>query len=174
MKRPAKGTSQERREVMEWYLMVWKRYAQFSGRSRRKELWMFVLFNTIIGTVLYVGGLVAAAQSSSLSTPLFALYFIYLLAALVPGWAVGARRLHDIDKSGWWQLDCPCSPCGRDHPYRFLGDRWPGGRQPVWPQSKSAGTRRNHRLTNAHIPPLPLPPAPAFVAAGAAAFSAVD
>jgi uncharacterized membrane protein YhaH (DUF805 family) len=89
---------------MEWYLMVWKRYAQFSGRSRRKELWMFVLFNTIIGTVLYVCGMVAATQGSSLSTPFFALYFIYLLAALVPGWAVGARRLHDIGKSGWWWL----------------------------------------------------------------------
>jgi len=89
---------------MDWYLMVWKKYAQFSGRSRRRELWMFVLFNTIIGVVLYVGGLVAKAQESSLSTILFGLYFVYLLAALVPGWAVGARRLHDIGKSGWWWL----------------------------------------------------------------------
>ncbi len=89
---------------MEWYLMVWKRYAQFSGRSRRKELWMFMLFNFIIGTALYVGGIVAADQSSSLSSLLFELYFIYVLAALVPGLAVGARRLHDIGKSGWWQL----------------------------------------------------------------------
>jgi len=89
---------------MEWYLMVWKRYAQFSGRSRRKELWMFVLFNTIIATVLYLGGMVTAGQGSSLSTLFFGLYFIYALAALVPGWAVGARRLHDIGKSGWWWL----------------------------------------------------------------------
>jgi uncharacterized membrane protein YhaH (DUF805 family) len=39
---------------MEWYLMVWKKYAQFSGRSRRKELWMFVLFNTLVGCVLCI------------------------------------------------------------------------------------------------------------------------
>ena len=89
---------------MEWYLLVWKRYAQFSGRSRRKELWMFVLFNMIVSAVLYLGGIVAATQGSSLSTLFFGLYFVYVLAALVPGWAVGARRLHDIGKSGWWWL----------------------------------------------------------------------
>jgi uncharacterized membrane protein YhaH (DUF805 family) len=89
---------------MEWYLMVWKRYAEFSGRSRRKELWMFVLFNMIVALALYVPALVAATQGSSLSTIFFVLYFIYVLAALVPGWAVGARRLHDIGKSGWWWL----------------------------------------------------------------------
>jgi uncharacterized membrane protein YhaH (DUF805 family) len=89
---------------MEWYLMVWKRYAQFSGRSRRKELWMFVLFNTIIGTALYLCGMATMGQSSSLSMLFFGLYFVYLLAALVPGWAVGARRLHDTGRSGWWWL----------------------------------------------------------------------
>jgi uncharacterized membrane protein YhaH (DUF805 family) len=89
---------------MDWYLMVWKRYAQFSGRSRRKELWMFALFNAIVGAVLYSVSLAAAWQSSSLSTFFFALYFVYVLAALVPGWAVGARRLHDTGKSGWWWL----------------------------------------------------------------------
>ena len=89
---------------MEWYLMVWKKYAQFSGRSRRKELWMFALFNTIIGTVLYLIGFALAAAENSLSSVFFGLYFIYVLAALVPGWAVGARRLHDTGKSGWWWL----------------------------------------------------------------------
>jgi uncharacterized membrane protein YhaH (DUF805 family) len=39
---------------MNWYLMVWKKYAQFRGRSRRKELWMFVLFNTLVGCVLCI------------------------------------------------------------------------------------------------------------------------
>jgi len=89
---------------MEWYLMVWKRYAQFSGRSRRKELWMFFLFNTIVGAVLYSCALAAAWHSGALGSMLFGLYFIYLLAALIPGWAVGARRLHDTGKSGWWWL----------------------------------------------------------------------
>jgi len=89
---------------MEWYLMVWKKYAQFTGRSRRKELWMFFLFNMIIATALYVCGMATREQSSSLSGVFFVLYFVYALAALVPGWAVGARRLHDIGKSGWWWL----------------------------------------------------------------------
>ena len=89
---------------MDWYLMVWRKYAEFDGRSRRKEYWMFVLFNMIVALVLYVPALIAVAQGSSLSTIFFALYFIYVLAALVPGWAVGARRLHDTGKSGWWWL----------------------------------------------------------------------
>jgi uncharacterized membrane protein YhaH (DUF805 family) len=89
---------------MEWYLMVWKRYAEFTGRSRRKELWMFVLFNAIILTVLYMGGMMMAGQGSSLGTIFFALYGIYALAALVPSLAVDVRRLHDIGKSGWWLL----------------------------------------------------------------------
>jgi uncharacterized membrane protein YhaH (DUF805 family) len=87
---------------MEWYLMVWKKYAQFSGRSRRKELWMFVLFNTLVGIVLYIPGLMLKGSATSLI--LFGLYIIYLLAALIPGWAVGARRFHDTGKSGWWWL----------------------------------------------------------------------
>jgi uncharacterized membrane protein YhaH (DUF805 family) len=93
---------------MEWYLMVWKRYAQFSGRSRRKELWMFALINMIVALVLYSCGLAAMVLGRNgngmVSTLFFGLYFVYVLAALVPGWAVGARRLHDIGKSGWWWL----------------------------------------------------------------------
>jgi len=102
--RPAKGSSQERREAVKWYLMVWKRYVEFSGRSRRKELWMFVLWNTIVAIVLSVGGLVTATKGSSLSIAIFALYIIYALAVLVPSLAVEVRRLHDIGKSGWWLL----------------------------------------------------------------------
>ena len=63
---------------------------------------MFALFNTLIGIVLYVPGLLL--KGSGLSAVFFGLYFIYLLAALIPGWAVGARRLHDIGRSGWWWL----------------------------------------------------------------------
>ncbi len=98
------GEAGERSKTMDWYLMVWKRYAEFSGRSRRKELWVFALINTIICTVLYVGGMMMAGQGSSLGTLFSALYVIYALAALVPNLAVDVRRLHDIGKSGWWLL----------------------------------------------------------------------
>ena len=83
---------------MSWYLTVLKKYAVFSGRARRKEYWMFVLFNFIIIFVLltiegFAGG------------PGF-LYVLFVLAVLIPSIAVSVRRLHDINRSGWWLLTC--------------------------------------------------------------------
>ncbi|HEY8665718.1 MAG TPA: DUF805 domain-containing protein [Tepidisphaeraceae bacterium] len=74
---------------------VLKKYAVFEGRARRKEYWMFVLVNVIISLVLgIVGGLI--------HLPIIA--NIYNLAVLVPSIAVGVRRMHDTDHSGWWLL----------------------------------------------------------------------
>jgi uncharacterized membrane protein YhaH (DUF805 family) len=73
---------------LDWYLAVLKKYADFSGRARRKEYWMFVLVNFIIGVAL-------SFISDYLSS-------LYALAVLIPGLAVSVRRLHDIGKSGWW------------------------------------------------------------------------
>jgi uncharacterized membrane protein YhaH (DUF805 family) len=84
---------------MEWYLMVWKKYAQFNGRSRRKEYWMFFLFNTLVGILLSAAGV--AVKLGMISA---GLYFIYLMAVLVPSLAVSVRRLHDLGKSGWLLL----------------------------------------------------------------------
>lgn len=81
---------------MNWYLDVLKKYAVFSGRARRKEYWMFILFNLIVSIVLAVADL-------SLGSPLV-LYYIYSLAVLLPSLAVSVRRLHDTDRSGWWML----------------------------------------------------------------------
>ena len=81
---------------MNWYLEVLKKYAVFSGRARRKEYWMFVLFNMIISFVLgFVEGIFGGPGI---------LYMIYGLAVLIPGLAVSVRRLHDTGKSGWWLL----------------------------------------------------------------------
>ena len=81
---------------MNWYKKCLNQYADFNGRARRTEYWMFFLFNWIIGTVL---GLVI----SILNLPDF-INYIYSIFILVPTLAVGARRLHDIGKSGWWLL----------------------------------------------------------------------
>ena len=81
---------------MNWYLDVLKKYATFSGRARRKEYWMFVLFNAIAYIVLMV---VDLATIGSGVLPL-----VYELAVLIPSLAVGVRRLHDTDRSGWWLL----------------------------------------------------------------------
>ena len=89
---------------MEWYLMVLKRYAQFSGRSRRKEYWMFTLINMIISLAIYAVSFATLSHSTMTSGILVVVFFIYSLLVLVPGLAVAVRRLHDIGKSGWMLL----------------------------------------------------------------------
>lgn len=81
---------------MNWYLEVLKKYAVFSGRARRKEYWMFFLFNIIIAIVLGI-------LDSIFSLPGI-LTTLYFLAVLIPGIAVSIRRLHDTGRSGWWLL----------------------------------------------------------------------
>ena len=86
---------------MRWYLEVLKKYAVFRGRARRKEYWMFFLFNLLIAVALgFVEGLVGIAPESDESV----LVTIYQLAILIPAIAVGVRRMHDTDHSGWWLL----------------------------------------------------------------------
>ncbi len=92
---------------MEWMLMPLKRYADFSGRSRRKEYWMFQLFLLIVFFVLalLVGLLGGFSEGpSGLSTVAMAIFGIAWLAIIVPGIAVTVRRFHDQDKSGWFVL----------------------------------------------------------------------
>lgn len=81
---------------MNYYIDAWKNYVNFQGRARRKAYWMFVLFNiivaiiaSVIDNVLGTGGVIGG---------------LYSLAVLLPGLALGVRRLHDIGKSGWWLL----------------------------------------------------------------------
>jgi uncharacterized membrane protein YhaH (DUF805 family) len=80
---------------MQWYLKVLRQYADFSGRARRTEYWMFTLFNFIAMIVLVL-------IDQVLGTGFLA--FVYVLAVLLPSLAVAARRLHDIGRGGWWQL----------------------------------------------------------------------
>lgn len=80
---------------MNWYLGCWKKYAEFSGRARRQEYWMFFLFNFLAGLALSIVDIVLGTG---------ALSGLYNLAIIIPSLAVGARRLHDTDRSGWWQL----------------------------------------------------------------------
>ncbi len=87
---------------MEWYLKVLKNYVGFSGRARRKEYWMFVLFNVIFAIVAMVLDNVLGLASKELGYG--PIYGLYALAMILPSLAVAARRLHDIGKSGWWQL----------------------------------------------------------------------
>ena len=86
---------------MKWYIEVMRKYAVFSGRARRQEYWMFVLFNVIIAVVLsIIEGMADSDSEGSRST----LTTLYVLAVLIPSLAVGVRRLHDTGRSGWWML----------------------------------------------------------------------
>ena len=87
---------------MGWYIEALKKYAVFSGRSRRKEYWYFVLFSVIVSLVLSAIDALLGTFSSSTNVGL--LGGIYGLAIIVPSIAVSVRRLHDIDRTGWWVL----------------------------------------------------------------------
>ena len=87
---------------MNWYLKVLKQYADFNGRARRKEYWMFFLFNMIFAFLAAIIDNVVGTASPELGYGIF--YGIYALALFIPGLAVGVRRLHDVGKSGWMFL----------------------------------------------------------------------
>jgi len=84
---------------MKWYLQVLSKYAEFGGRARRKEYWMFALFNIIFLIAALIIDNIIGTTISVLHYGLF--YIVYALAMIVPGIAVAVRRLHDVGKSGW-------------------------------------------------------------------------
>tara|TARA_B100001027_G_C16133699_1_gene270433 strand:- start:269 stop:646 length:378 start_codon:yes stop_codon:yes gene_type:complete len=90
---------------MEWYLKVMRdNYANFSGRARRKEYWMFVLVQTIImiGLMILDSVLGLDFELQGISLGYGYLYLIGLIVHIVPSLALIVRRLHDIGKSGWF------------------------------------------------------------------------
>lgn len=76
-----------------------RNYTNFSGRAVRSEFWYWVLFCFLGGIVTFI--LDGAIFPDNVLSPLNA---IFNLATLLPSLAVGARRLHDTDHTGWWQL----------------------------------------------------------------------
>lgn len=86
---------------MKWYLQVLKKYADFKGRARRKEYWMFVLFNWIFAITFGIID-ITVIDLSPLGYGI--LHPLYCLIMVVPSIAVAVRRLHDIGKSGWYYL----------------------------------------------------------------------
>lgn len=101
---------------MDWMLMPLRRYADFSGRSRRMEYWMWILLQFLIGIGFSVVLMAVAGSALMSGDPgqlvamggiVLILYLLYMLIALVffiPNLAVTVRRLHDTNRSGWWIL----------------------------------------------------------------------
>ena len=84
---------------MNWFLKAFIQYADFSGRARRSEYWYFLLFSLIICIGLALIDRLLNFSAGILSS-------IFVLVTLIPSIAVGVRRLHDTDRSGWWMLIC--------------------------------------------------------------------
>lgn len=82
-----------------------KRYADFQGRSGRKEYWMFLLFQIMVSIAVNLVSFIGASMDSGLVAGLAAVVAgVFGLAMFIPGIAVSVRRMHDIDKSGWQLL----------------------------------------------------------------------
>ena len=88
---------------MNWYLNAFnKKYADFGGRARRTEYWMFMLFHLlIIFFLFFLSGVLSEFQLEFISLILLG---IYVLASFIPALAITIRRLHDTGKSGWFYL----------------------------------------------------------------------
>ena len=78
--------------MINYYLEAFRKYAVFSGRASRKEYWYFFFASLIVSILLSV-----VFDSNLISSA-------YGFGSMLPAIAVGVRRLHDIDKSGWWLL----------------------------------------------------------------------
>mgnify|MGYP003407488552 FL=1 len=78
------------------YVEAWRNYVVFRGRATRREYWMFILIN--LGISLGIIAVDAMLNTKGM------LYNLYSLAILLPSIAVGVRRMHDTDRSGWWLL----------------------------------------------------------------------
>ncbi|MEP6786054.1 MAG: DUF805 domain-containing protein [Sphingomonadales bacterium] len=105
---------------MEWMILPFKRYFQFSGRSRRKEFWMYMLFVIAVSIVLSIvdamlglggstyssntlpSGATGYGASAGVNGGLLA--GLFSLATIIPSITVQVRRLHDTNRTGWWIL----------------------------------------------------------------------
>jgi len=88
--------------------LFFQRYTDFQGRSRRSEYWWVQLFNFLVLVIPYVllisiGGL-ASGEPNIIGFILIAIMLIYVLAIIVPGIALGVRRFHDLNQTGWLVL----------------------------------------------------------------------
>jgi len=106
-------TPAESLSLWDYFVKCIKNCLDFKGRARRKEYWGFVLFAFITSLVLgFTIGLIMVADKavgntiSTIETVGDIVGNLYAIALILPSWAVGIRRLHDIGKSGWNILWC--------------------------------------------------------------------
>src|ERR671936_236786 len=85
---------------------AYRNYAKFDGRATRPEYWWFLLFTFVVTVGVYLLGLLlyAAARSNVVFGLVGLVVVVFLIGSFIPSLAVGVRRLHDTDRSGWWYL----------------------------------------------------------------------
>ena len=84
----------------DWMIEPLRRYAQFGGRARRAEYWWFVLFALLVALVAFILDSLLGLRPARGGTGLIG--GLTSLALFIPHLAVTVRRLHDIDRTGWW------------------------------------------------------------------------
>lgn len=120
---------------MEWFLKAVKSFS-FDGRARRKEYWMFTLITVTISIVLSILDRVLGTVSGSATLGL--LGTVFMLAILIQGLAVSARRLHDTGRSGWWLLICVIPFVGAFFLITLMALEGRQGENPYGPDPKAA------------------------------------
>jgi uncharacterized membrane protein YhaH (DUF805 family) len=90
---------------MKWYLKVLRNYAVFKGRARRKEYWMFVLFNAVFLILALIADYLLGFGFVKYDLPMIGLnYVLYAFFVMLPALGVCVRRLHDVGKSGFFMF----------------------------------------------------------------------
>ena len=87
---------------MNWYLKALKQYATFSGRAQRAEYWFFMLFLIIGAIILTIIDVTVGMFNEEIGMGV--LTGLFILIHFIPGLAVSIRRMHDINRTGWWYL----------------------------------------------------------------------
>ena len=82
--------------------LAFQQYFKFSGRATRAEYWWFFLFVLIGGIVVFIVDLFAGTMDYATGQGVFS--GLFELAIVIPSMSLGCRRLHDINRTGWWQL----------------------------------------------------------------------
>lgn len=88
--------AEEQFNMLDWFVKCLKNYVTFDGRARRKEFWFFMLVSIILGIIVQIIDAILGTDKI--------LNGVLNLALFLPSLAVGTRRLHDVGRSGWWQL----------------------------------------------------------------------
>ena len=90
---------------MQWFIYFLKNYAKFDGRAGRPEYWFYAIFSTLIFFILqFLSSMLGLQYSMSDLITVYTLASVWQVVTLIPSMAVGVRRMHDINRSGFWLL----------------------------------------------------------------------